>query len=408
MDKEMNEIVETVTNEVRTFNEDTINPIKERLASLEERGTSPSDEKVTDLEKRLDDAEARSQEKMEALQEEVRLAQAAPFVASESEKSDPFEGAFFRNINQTGPALLSGETRNIDSASSIASAGKMNADQASSFLDYVVGDNATLSVIERRMMSGPTADLDRIAVGSRKLLAGAENTAVSDTNGISFGKRSLQTTEAVWAENISLSFLEDNIAGGNAEGQIAAVVGKASGEELTDRAWNGDGTTTGWLAINTGFEDLLDANSDSDVTEVDVSAKTTAEACLNLVYKSMPSQYRNLSGQTIFCTPAFATVYMDEIADRKTGLGDATLTGGMSGLRYYGIPILVDRHIGGTQVYMTPRDNLVFGVQRDVTSESEWNPRARQIELTVSFRFDFQYKFGGVAVRGHTVHANLR
>lgn len=401
MDKEINEVVETVTNEVRTFNEETITPIKERLASLEERGTSASDEKVTDLEKQLNEAEARSHEKLEALQEEIRLAQAAPFVAAEEKNVDPFKGAFFRNLDEARGGLLGGETRAVNTTA-IASAGKMNADQASAFLDYVVGDNPTLSVIEKRMMSGPTADLDRISVDARKLIAATEGDNASlDTDGINFTKKTLTTTEAIWAEDLTLSFLEDNIAGGNAESQVAAVVGKAIGEELNDLAWNGDGATGTFLAINTGFEDLFDA--DTDTNEVDGSGETTAKGVLKLTYKTMPSQYRTLSGQTIFASPGLATLYMDEVAGRATALGDSALVGGMSGLSYFGVPIVVDRHLGAAQCYMSPRDNMVFGVQRDITSESEWNPRRRRIELTVSLRFDYQIKFGGVVVRTHSL-----
>ena len=52
---------------------------------------------------------------------------------------------------------------------------------------------------------------------------------------------------------------------------------------------------------------------------------------------------------------------------------------------------------------MTPASNLVFGIHRDVTQELDWNPRSRQVEMTVSIRFDYQYKFGGIVARGHTL-----
>jgi hypothetical protein len=67
----------------------------------------------------------------------------------------------------------------------------------------------------------------------------------------------------------------------------------------------------------------------------------------------------------------------------------------------------VDRHLAADNVYMTPASNLVFGVHRDVTQEMEWRPRPRHIELTVSLRFDFEYKFGGVVSRGHSIIAGL-
>jgi len=410
---ELNEAIDELRGEIRQFNEEAVNPIKERLASLEERGTAPSDEKVTDLESRL----AEQNDKLADISETLRLVQAnegliQPKVET---KSDPFKGMFFRDIDSARAELLHGETRAIALAD-IASAGKLTDETASAFLDYVVGDQPTLSVIERRTMNSPTARLDRIGVGTRQLRLAAENQAPSDTDAISFAARSLSVTEAIWAEDISWSFLEDNIAGSNAEQQIANVVAKAIGEELNDLAWNGDedandgGTppvATPWFNINDGFEQLLNDDSGSNVTDVSLSGDTTALAALNTLYKTMPSQYRTIGDQRIFCSPGFATEYMEELGNRATGLGDTTIVGGAAGLRYFGIPLVVDRFLDADKIYMTPASNLVFGVHRDVTQEMDWNPRKRQVELTISMRVDFQYKFGGVVARGHSIVSGL-
>lgn len=401
---ELNEAIEQVQAEVRTFNEETIEPIRQRLASLEERDTAPDDQKVVDLEQRMGE----QTEKLADISERLRLIQSgegliAPPVET---KSDPFKGFLFDDIDAVRHELLHGETRAVN-LSSIASAGKLTDETASAFLDYVVGDQPTLSVIERRNMNSPTARLDRIGVGSRQLVAASEGAAPSDTNAVSFAARSLSVTGAIWAEDITLEFLEDNIAGGNAEQQVANVVSKAIGEELNDLAWNGDGSTGTFLAINTGFEALMVADSGSNVTDVDQTNNTTAVDALKALYNGMPSQYRNIGDQRIFCSPGFATSYMGELAGRATMLGDTTMTNGSSGLAYFGVPITVDRHLDADKIYMTPASNLVFGVHRDVTQELDWNPRKRVVELTVSLRFDYQYKFGGVISRGHTLAAGL-
>lgn len=401
---ELNEAIDELRGDIRKFNDEAVDPIKERLASLEERGTAPADEKVSELETRL----AEQTTKLDEMGESLRMAQVnegliAPKVET---KSDPFKGMFFRDIDAVRAELLNGQSRAI-AVADIASAGKLTDETASAFLDYVVGDQPTLGVIERRTMNSPTARLDRIGVGSQKLIAATENgNGTLDTDAISFSARSLSVTEAIWAEDISWSFLEDNIAGGNAEQQIANVVSKAIGEELNDMGWNGDGSTGTFYSINTGFEAL--ALGDSDVVDVDLSADTTVLAALNTLYKTMPSQYRTIGDQRIFCSPAFATEYMEALGGRNTALGDSTLTGGSGGLAYFGIPFTVDRHLTGTEIYMTPASNLVVGFHRDVTQEMEWNPRKRQVELTFSMRFDFQHKFGGVIARGHTIDAALR
>ena len=369
---------------------------------MEERNSSPTDESVIELEKRLLEGE----KKLEEMNEQLRLAQVnGGLIAATEKSSDPFKGFFFKDIDAVRNELLHGNTRAVD-LTSISSAGKLRSETASAFLDYVVGDQPTLSVIERRMMNSPSVRLDRIGVGPHKLRAGAENTAPDDTDAITFGVRTLSVTEAIWAEDISLSFLEDNIAGGNAEATIANVVAKAIGEELNDLAWNGDGATGTFLSISTGFDALMLA--DGDVLDVDVSGDGTAVAVLNTLYKTVPSQYRSIADQRIFASPAFVTEYMGELGGRATMLGDQTLIGGSAGLAYFGVPITVDRHLDANQIYMAPASNLVFGVHRDITQELDWNPRKRQIELTVSLRFDYEHKFGGVMARGNTIAAALR
>jgi hypothetical protein len=41
----------------------------------------------------------------------------------------------------------------------------------------------------------------------------------------------------------------------------------------------------------------------------------------------------------------------------------------------------------------------VFGIQRDVTYDTEWKPRERHIELTWTARIDFQHVYGAVMVQ---------
>jgi len=401
---DINDAIKELRDDIRAHNDEAIQPIKERLASLEERGTAPSDEKVTDLEQRLSE----QTERLTEMQEQVRLVQTNGGLVQPKveKKSNPFEGMFFRDINAVRAELLHGESRAI-ALSDIASAGKLTDETASAFLDYVVGDQPTLSVIERRTMNSPTARLDRIGVGTRQLVKPTnDTTVVSDTDAISFSARSLSVVEAVWGENLTWSFLEDNIAGGNAEQQIAAVVSKAIGEELNDLAWNGDeDSATAWIAINNGFEDLMAA--DAAVINVDQAGNALVLDALRALYDGMPSQYRTIGDQRIFCSPAFATHYMDKLGDRATALGDATLAGGSRGLSYFGVPITADRHIDADKIYMTPASNLVVGFHRDVTQEMEWRPRNRHVELTFSVRFDFQYKFGGVISRGYQLPAGL-
>jgi hypothetical protein len=400
-----NEILEQVTAEVRQFNAEEITPIKERLLSLEERATSPNDQKVADLEARLDDATA----KYDGLQEEVRLVQSGQQPVAAETKSEPFKGTIFKDIDETRRQLIEGETRTLTLGTTLTSTGKLESEEASAFIDHVVEQTATLSRIQTRRMRNQIANIDRLALSTQKLVAApGETTTVADANAFTVAQRQLTTTEVVWGENISLSFLEDNIEQAGIEGHIVSLVAKQFGNDLNDLAWNGDSATGTFLAINSGFHKLgLD---DSAVVDYDASGDSTAKALAAGMLKAMPSQFRTIPDLTFFWTPAAAQLYADEVAARVSGLGDATLIGGLPTLRYFGVPIVADPHVGSTTAdiaMLAPASNLIFGIQRDVTYDTEWKPRERQFELTWTARIDFQHAFGGLNVLADGIVAGV-
>lgn len=406
---ELNDAVEEVKADIRTFTEEQVTPIKERLASLEERNSAPTDEVVVDLEKRLLEGE----QKLEAMDEQLRLAQVqGGLIPATEKKSEPFKGVIFKDIDDTRRQIQNGETRTMTLGTTLASAGKLEAEEASSFVDFLIDETATLSRIQTRRMRNQIANLDTITVGTRKLVGAgsatpiAETTTAPDANAISVAQRQLSTTEVVWGENITLQFLEDNIEEEGVEGRVVSMVARQFGNDLNDLAWNGDGSTGEFLAINTGYRAL--AAADSGVNDYDASSggtggvDTTAKETLNGMLKTLPSRYRTISDLTYFMTPAFAQSYADDVSGLVTALGDQTLINGLPRLSYFGIPIVPDAAIVATTDTfgtLTPASNLVFGIQRDVTYDTEWKPRERHIELTWTARIDFQHVYGPVMVQ---------
>ncbi len=399
--------VEEVRSDIRTFTEEQITPIKERLASLEERNSSPTDETVIELEKRLIEGE----QKLEVMDERIRLAQVeGGLIPATEKKSEPFKGVIFKDIDETRRAFVNGETRTMTLGSTLAT-GKLEDEEASMFIDFLVEETATLSRIQTRRMRNQVANIDTIHVGTRKLVGAgsatpiAETTTVPDSNAMTVENRQLTTTEVVWGENITLQFLEDNIEQNGVEGHVVSMVARQFGNDLNDLGWNGDAATGEFLAINTGFRKL--AADDGGVNDYDAlhgagTDDANAKETLNGMLKALPSKYRTISDLTYFMTPAFAQSYADDVSGLVTALGDQTLINGLPRLSYFGIPIVPDAAIVATTNTfgtLTPASNLVFGIQRDVTYDTEWKPRERHIELTWTARIDFQHVYGAVMVQ---------
>lgn len=79
---------------------------------------------------------------------------------------------------------------------------------------------------------------------------------------------------------------------------------------------------------------------------------------------------------------------------------------GIMNLTWMGIPIKPDAHNAGC--VLTPFSNLVMGVQRDVTLDSEYRPRKRAVELTLTAKVDFNIAEATAVVLVINLHASLR
>lgn len=429
---ELDKAVEELKGEVRQFQEESVKPIQERLASLEERGTAPNDEKVADLEKRLCEAEARSTEQLEKLAEQVRIAevQRGTIAGSGAGSESKFRGELLPgDLEEMKRSLV--QNRTIDSGllTGTGDPGRLSLDTADSFIDYFVNEQSTLGICDVRRMNGPTGAIDRLNFAAEKIRLATEATGQAVSDSVTTARRNLTTTEIIWTEDISLTFLEDNIARGNVENQIATKLGQVFGTDLNSLGWRGDEakTASDFLKTNNGWNALLEA--DTDVASVDLSGQTgttAAETNLSTTLKTLPLKYRTISDLTFFAPAGFVQRYADHFAARATSMGDDVLVNGFPNMRYFGIPIVAETamvtdnvHDGtgntgnaesgaaalGAKLILSPRSNFVFGIQRDITVDTEWNPRKRVVEYTMSARIDYNHAFGGVVVIGHSLDA---
>lgn len=417
---ELKDVVNELRADIAQFTEEQVMPLKERLLSLEERDTAPQDEKVQDVEKRLDEIGLQVGEKCEALEEQVRLMQAGNgIVVGEAKADEPFRGAFIKDVE--GARRQFAEQRTIDSALFSSDAGKLSTETADSFIDFFVNEQTSLSRVDVRRMSGPRATIDRLNFATEKIRLATESGTQAVSDSVTVSRRNLTTSEIIWTEDISQTFLEDNIQRGNVESLIAGKLGQAFGTDMNSLAWRGDTAeaNTTFLGVDDGWNHLMEA--EGTVIDVDLSGNTTGSVCkdnLNAVLKAMPSKYRTINDLAFFCAPGFAQSYADELADRVSVMGDGALVNGFPSLRYFGIPIVPESAFItksgdtgaaalGAKLCLTPQSNLVFGIQRDITVDAEWVPRKRIVEYTMSARVDFEFAFGGVIVLGNQIDSSV-
>lgn len=419
LENEMRGLVEKyVVPEVGKAREaaEKVQEIHKDLMSKWERGSAPDDQAVKDLEAEKAERETEMQEmrhQIRRLQLDLKNEVAAQ---PRSEAATNFRGAFFKDIekvrhavDQYGNLGNAMQKRAIDT-SLISSAGALNADQENQFLDWLVEKQLTLNRVQVRPMRSPDSDLDEILIGDEKLRAATEGQAPTVADSITFGKRSLATKETIWAEDLTRSFLEDNIERANAEDHIMRDLATAFGNNHNNLFWRGDeADSSPFLGINDGIIKI--AKNDASVVDYDASSDTTVEQVLGGLLKALSFDFAMQPDLTFFIPYKSVLFYLDELTDRGTVFADQVVLNGLAAARYFGLPVIGEPHLnkaGQDEALLTFARNLVWGVQRGITSESEWNARKRVVEVTITARTDQNYAKSAAVVLADTIASTLR
>jgi hypothetical protein len=393
---------------------DKVVEIQKELLSKMERGTAPTDTAAQDLEAQKADLEANlngMREDIRKLRMEVRSDLAKPEATSSG-----FDGRLVKNIVKMREAIRQFGTldnalqRDAVTTSDISTAGALGPDLEAQFLRFMREQQRTLTRVRLRRMQNSTGRLDELVIGGEKIRASVEATAPSLSGAVSFAKRDLNTKSTILAEDLSLEFLEDNIEQAGAESTIVQDLGVSFGNDHNNLFWRGDeGNSDGFLGINDGIIDI--AKADGSVVDFDATSVTTVQAVMAGALRALPAIYAAQPNLTFFLPYKTGLTYADEIADRKTVMGDQALVGGIAQATYFGIPVVPEPHLNVSSAdegVLTFADNLVWAVQRGITFASVWHDRKRAVEITITARTDQNYVKSQAVVLIDGIEAALR
>ena len=262
----------------------------------------------------------------------------------------------------------------------LAAGGLMNPQQFERYVNLVVEQTAMIRHSRRVSMRSPIVELDKIATNGRVSKVKAEGVAPSALSDPAFSKVTLTCKELITPFEITFEALEDSIEQGNLEQTIISAMAKQTATDIEELAVNGDTASTDpFLAAFDGWRKLAD-----DGHVVDVTGSTLDKTAVSRMYRALPSKYkRNHADLRFFFAPAVTQDWHDAFADRGTVGGDAVLTGA-NVPPYMGIPIIsapmVPTNLAGVGDFtgtnlsfgfLTPAENLIFGVHRDVRVEKD-------------------------------------
>lgn len=280
----------------------------------------------------------------------------------------------------------------------LANGGKLNPEMSDKFIRKVIDQPTLIKEVRTVPMSGPKRTISKIGFGKRLLrkarqTAGSRALTAAERYKPDFGKVDLETTEFIAELNIPYEVLEDNIERGDLKNTILALIAERAALDFEELLLRGDTAFVSGLvdpdeaAMETAYlssmDGVLKKVSSHQVNGTDVGI--TAELW-NSTMKAMPEKYRrNQSANRLYVTPNVELDYRLAISNRGTGLGDAILTGTQA-LPVFGVPMKGAALMPSDKALFLPPQNIIFGLQRDISMEFDKDIRERVYIIVLTCR----------------------
>ena len=299
---------------------------------------------------------------------------------------------------------------NAVNPSGSAASGILRPEQARQFIDYV-WDATVLAKDGRRVtMRANTMELEKVNVGERVIRAAAQGNGNYTNAGATFTKVELTTKKIRLDWEVTTEALEDNIEGAALEDHLVRLMTNAFGNDIEDLAINGDGSTGNFLSIMEGFHHLT-TNGDAHEAAVTVADDAWTPTVMQDIILAMPRKYRALKQNLKFYagTDAFQGILKnngtlaDAIAEAFAGTpagtpanrqayldGVGQTFGAARTTRVLGIDVMEVPYYPEGYVDLTFPQNRIWGFQRDITVNRQYQPKKDTVEYTVFVRFGIQ------------------
>lgn len=273
-------------------------------------------------------------------------------------------------------------------------------EQANQFIDFVYDEPTILNQARFVRMNAPERKINRMGFGSRILRAARQTGSALDAGGNDRYVRAadrakpqtsqieLRTSEVIAEVRLPYEVLEDNIEGESFEAHVLRAIATQVAIDLEEWAlWADTASSDPFLALQNGW--MKRATQVLDNLDAGFTHNTAANAL-----KALPPKYlRHLAQMKAWISQNNKISYAQYLATRGTALGDAALQGTTplkaSGLTIEGAGML-DVHGDGDQGLMTIPQNLLFGIQRDISIESDKDIRSREYIIVVTARAALQ------------------
>lgn len=291
--------------------------------------------------------------------------------------------------------------------------GYLNPEQSDFFVRTLINEPTVLRVARTVRMDSPKREINKVVFGSRILRPGVSGTALSlaDRAKPTTSKVTLTTSEAIAEVRLPYDVIEDNIergnlnqAGANTSAQaatggfkdtIVTLMAQRAALDLEELAILGDSASAdSFLAMQNGYLKLITTNV------VDAGGARISRSVFKAGMQAMPKPYlRNLSSLAHMVNTSQEIEYRDTIAQRESTMGDEVNRTNVPVVHGFGVPVIPAATMPVASGIFTLPDNLIFGIQRQISIESDKDITEREIILVISMRVAFAIEEQTAAVK---------
>jgi hypothetical protein len=314
------------------------------------------------------------------------------------------------------PVATLGETTgpNAVNPSGGAASGILRPEQARRFIDYVWDATVLANDGRKVTMRANSMELEKVNVGERVIRSAAQADGTYTNTGATFSKVELTTKKIRLDWEVSAEALEDGVEGDALEDHLVRLMTNAFANDIEDLAINGDGSTSPFLNIMTGFVKKTKTNGFAHESVVTVADNAWTPEVMQGIINAMPRKYRALKNNLKFYagTDAFGGIVKnngtlaDAVAEAFSGRmpgstqanrqnyldGLGQTFGGARTTRVLGIEVQEVPYYPAGYIDLTFPANRVWGMQRDITVNREYVAKKDTIEYTVFVRFGIQWE----------------
>lgn len=287
-----------------------------------------------------------------------------------------------------------------------ANGGLLLPEQANQFIDFILEAPTILRQVRQVRMAAPSMKINRMGFGSRILRSARQTGGALDAGGNDRYVRAadrakpqtsqieLNTSEVIAEVRIPYEVLEDNIEGMSMEEHIMRQIAQRVAVDLEEFGLWADTSLAGtdpFLGLQNGWMKRANAHL-YDNNSAGISAAMFGNALLQLPQKYL----RDLDNMKAFVTEKARIQYMQFLQSRGTALGDAAVQGNIplkaSGITVEAAPMLAVGPVSAATQngLITNPKNLLWGIQREITLETDRDIRSREHIIVVTARVALQ------------------